>query len=427
MAKEELWRLTAREAATRIRTGKLTSEAYVRACLERIDGREPDVGAWVHLDPARAVAEARARDREKPRGPLHGVPIGCKDIVDTAGIPTAYGSRAYPGHIPLIDAACVALARTAGGVVMGKTVSTEFAVRHPGATANPHDRRRTPGGSSSGSAAAVADGMVPLAIGTQTAGSTIRPAAYCGIHALKPSYGTLSLAGVKCLSATYDTLGLLARSLDDLALFRDVLMGFPVSKPLRAEKPKRVAFCRTPYWSRADDATHAHLEAAAKSLSRAGAKVQELRLPKTFGTTEDVVWEVIFFELARNFAADAADRREGLSLWMRGAIEKGRRITLADHFATLTKAEKMARELRALVKPFDFVLSPAAAGEAPVGLGNTGPATFNALWHVAGLPAVNIPAFEGPNGLPIGAQLVGPYLVDDRLLATAAWAESRLT
>lgn len=424
---KELWRLTASEAAARIRSRKLTSEEYVGACLARACAREPEVAAFVHLDPAAALAEARGRDREKPRGILHGVPVAFKDIVDTAGIPTAYGSRAYPGHKPLADAACVALARAAGAVLMGKTVSTEFAARHPGATSNPHDRLRTPGGSSSGSAAAVAGGMVPLATGSQTAGSTIRPGAYCGIHAMKPSYGLLSLVGVKVLSATFDTMGLFARSLADLALLRDALLGLAVSKPVRPQKPARVALCRTPYWNRADDATRSLIEGAAGTLARNGAAVKELRLPRTFGQTEDLVWEIIYFELARNFAPEAAARMDGLSDWMKGAIARGRRIAPVDHAANLAKCAGLAADLRRRVRGFEFVLAPAAPGEAPLGLGNTGPATFSALWQVAGLPALSLPVFRGPSGMPIGAHLVGRYLDDDRLLATAAWAEPRLT
>ena len=425
MAKE-LWRLTASEAAARIRSRKLTSEAYVEACLERAVAREPEVAAFAHLDPAHALAEARERDREKPRGILHGVPVAFKDIVDTAGIPTGYGSRAYPGHKPLADAACVALARAAGAVLMGKTVSTEFAVRHPGATSNPHDRRRTPGGSSSGSAAAVADGMVPLATGSQTAGSTIRPGAYCGIYAMKPSYGILSLVGVKALSATFDTMGLFARSLADLALLRDALLGLGASKPVRPRKPTRVALCRTPYWNRADGATRSLIEDAARALGRNGAAVKTLGLPQNFGRTEELVWEIIYFELARNFAPEAAARMDGLSDWMKGAIARGRRILPEEHSTSLATCGALAAELRRLARGFDFVLAPAAPSEAPLGLGNTGPATFSALWQVAGLPALSLPAFRGPNGMPIGAQLVGRYLDDDRLLASAAWAETRL-
>ncbi len=423
---DERCRLTASEAAARIRARKLSSEEYVGACLARAGAREAEVAAFAHLDPTAALAEARARDREKPRGILHGVPIAYKDIVDTAGMPTAYGSRAYAGHRPPVDAACVALARAAGAVLMGKTVTTEFAARHPGPTCNPHDRRRTAGGSSSGSAAAVADGMVPIATGSQTVGSTVRPAAYCGIHALKPSYGLLSLVGLKTLSASFDTMGLFARSLGDLSLLRDALLGLPASRPLPPRKPARVAFCRTPYWSRADEATRSALEGAARSLAKQGAAVKELKLPRSCGRTETLMWEVIYFELARNLAPEAGARIDALSDWMRGAIARGRAIAPAAHAANLAKCAQLCAELRRLVKGFDFVLAPASPGEAPLGLASTGSPAFNAVWHIAGLPALNLPAFRGPNGMPIGAQVVGRYLDDDRLLAAAAWAEPRL-
>jgi amidase len=424
---QELWRLTASEAAARIRARKLSAEEYVGACLARAFEREPEVAAFAHLDPAAAMREARLRDREKPRGPLHGVPVAWKDIVDTAAMPTAYGSRAFPGHRPLADAACVALARAAGAVLMGKTVSTEFAARYPGPTSNPHDRRRTPGGSSSGSAAAVADGMVPLAVGSQTVGSTIRPAGYCGIHALKPSYGLLSLTGVKPLCAHFDTLGLFARSLDDLALLRDALLAQPDSKPVQARKPARVAFCRTPFWSRADDATRSALEGAARSLAKQGATVRELKLPRAYGGTDALMWEIIYFDLGRSFAPEVAGRMDGLSGWMKDAIRRGRAIAPATHAANLAKCAKLGAELRRLTRGFDVVLAPAAPGEAPLTLESTGSPAFNSVWQIAGLPAVNLPAFQGPNGMPIGAGLIGRYLEDDRLLAAAAWIEPRLS
>ena len=214
-----LHELSAAEAARRIAAGEVTSEALVRACLERIEVREPNVAAWSWLDPGRAIEVARAKDRTGAQGPLHGVPIGVKDIVDTCEMPTAYGSPIYRNHRPVADAACIAHSRNAGAIVLGKTVTTEFAFRYPGRTRNPHDVRHSPGGSSSGSAAAVAEGMVPLAIGTQTAGSVIRPAAYCGVLGYKPTFGTVSLAGVRHLSESFDTLGCMARTLEDIALY----------------------------------------------------------------------------------------------------------------------------------------------------------------------------------------------------------------
>jgi amidase len=241
---DEPFRLAAREAAARIAAGELTAQALVQSCLERIAAREPAVGAWAYLDPDQAMAEARARDQAAARGPLHGVPIGVKDIMDTADMPTGYGSRAYRGFRPAADAACVALARAAGAVVLGKTVTTEFAAMSPGKTRNPHDATRTPGGSSSGSAAAVADHMVPLAFGTQTAGSIIRPASFCGVVGMKPSFGLIATAGTKPLAPGLDTIGGFARSVGDIAFFLAALADRPelVAAAPAVRPPRRLSF-----------------------------------------------------------------------------------------------------------------------------------------------------------------------------------------
>src|SRR5579885_2458435 len=262
----DLCRLSARDAARRIAAGTLTAEALMRACLERIQSREATVGAWAHIDPDHALAEARARDQSAQRGPLHGVPIGVKDIMDTADLPTGYGSRAYHGHRPGSDAACVALARAAGAVILGKTVTTEFAAMSPGKTRNPHDPAHTPGGSSSGSAAGVADFMMPLAFGTQTAGSIVRPASFCGVVGYKPSFGLVATAGVKPLAPSLDTIGGFARSVADVALFiaaltdrRDLVPSAPAARP-------RIGIYHTEPWDHAQPATAAALEAARRAL-----------------------------------------------------------------------------------------------------------------------------------------------------------------
>jgi amidase len=427
MAKTELHRLTASEVVRRIKAGTLTSEAYVRACLERIDAREPDVAAWQYLDPEYALAQARRRDRERARGLLHGVPVAFKDIVDTADMPTGYGSRVHQNHRPAVDAACVALARDAGAVVMGKTVTTEFAVRYPGKTANPRDRGHTPGGSSSGSAAAVADGMVPLATGSQTIGSTIRPGAYCGVHAFKPTFGLISLVGLKHLSETSDTIGLYARSLDDLVLFRDALLG--LEKPSARQtlaRPPRIAFCRTPYWKRADRATQTLLAGAARKLARAGAKVADVVLPKEFAAAEDVLWDVVFFEMARILAPEYREHAENMAIWTRTTVATSRKIPVERYLARLAEIERLQALAGEHFQDFDAILTPAAPGEAPKGLAATGAATFQVIWQALKRPALNLPAFTGPKGLPIGVQLVGHVRQDDRLLAAARWVEKAL-
>ncbi len=269
----DLARLSAREAASRIAAGKLTSEALVQACLERITAREAAIGAWTYLDADQALAEARARDQAPASGPLHGVPIGVKDIMDTADMPTAYGSRAYRGHRPKADAACVALARAAGAVILGKTVTTEFAAMSPGKTRNPHHSDHTPGGSSSGSAAAVADAMVPLAFGTQTAGSIIRPASFCGIVGYKPSFGLVAAAGTKVLSPSLDTIGGFARSVGDIAFFIAAITGRPHLVPERPAIAPRIGHYRPEPWREARPETMAALDHAKETLARAGARV----------------------------------------------------------------------------------------------------------------------------------------------------------
>src|SRR5215813_4526038 len=258
--------LTATEIAAAVTSGRTTCEAVASACLERSEEREPEVLAWQYLNPEQVIAQARALDRSGARGPLAGVPFAIKDIIDTCDMPTEMGSPIYKGHQPRGDAACVALSRKAGGVLMGKTVTTEFANRYPGKTRNPYDPSRTPGGSSSGSAAAVADFMAPLAIGTQTTGSTIRPAAFCGAFGYRPTWGDLRCVGVKEAAGSLDTLGLIARSIEDIALYRDVLTG-SAPQPLPAETPvPRVGFCRTHFWSRVEPGTQKLLEDAASRL-----------------------------------------------------------------------------------------------------------------------------------------------------------------
>ena len=301
---------TATAAAALIANGDLSSEALVGACLARIEAREPVVAAWSHVDPCLALEQARARDRIAPTGPLHGVPVGIKDIIDTRDQPTTHGSRAYAGFTPAEDAACVAALREAGAVILGKTVTTEFANRDPGPTSHPLNRLHTPGGSSSGSAAAVADRMVPLALASQTAGSTIRPAAYCGIYGFKPTFGLLSLAGMGALCERFDTLGLYARGVADLALLRDALLGVDAAGigPL-AGGPPRVRLCRTPLWDEAQPESQAAVERAAEAFAAAGATVEELSLPSEFDTLREAMWEIIRFELARALLPGVAAKR----------------------------------------------------------------------------------------------------------------------
>jgi Asp-tRNA(Asn)/Glu-tRNA(Gln) amidotransferase A subunit family amidase len=417
-----LERLTATEAVARLAGGGLTAEALTRACLDRAEARA-DIEAWAWLDRGQALAQARAIDRAGRPGLLKGVPVGIKDVIDTAHMPTQHGSPIYAGSRPFADAASVALICAASGVILGKTVTAEFANRHPGPTRNPHDRAHTPGGSSSGSAAAVADFHMPFALGTQTGGSTIRPAAFCGVIGYKPSFGQFSRVGVKMQSPTLDTIGIIARSLDDIALLRGALLALTPEPIDRDAAAPRIGFCRTPVWDEADPATHGLLERTAARLGAA-----EVRLAPPFDTILEAHTTVFYFEAARNYAYEYEVHGAWVSQVLRDTVlTPGRAIGLDAYSAAIEKAEAFRRWLDDEVfSRFDVVLAPSAAGEAPSGLGSTGSARFNGLWTLAGTPCLTLPAGTGPSGLPLGVQLVGPRRRDRTLLDAAAWVEARL-
>jgi Asp-tRNA(Asn)/Glu-tRNA(Gln) amidotransferase A subunit family amidase len=311
---------------------------------------------------------------------------------------------------------------------MGKTVTTELANKHPGKTANPHDPTRTPGGSSSGSAAAVADAMVPLAIGTQTTASTIRPASFCGIFGYRPTYGDLTCSGVRQCVGSLDTIGLYARSIEDIALYRDVLLGIP-PEPLAADlcPPPRIGFCRTPMWSRLEDYTGPLLEQGARRLARAGAQVKDIDLPPEFDQVEDAHRWISGFEFARNFSYEILDHADKLSAALReGRIADGQRCTLERYRQARTHAARCRVLLAHLFADVDILLTPAAAGEAPVGLHATGNAAFSAIWTTMHAPAISIPAFTGPTGLPIGVQVIAASGADRQLFEAARWVHRHL-
>jgi len=417
----DLFRLSASEAAARIREGKLTSEALVRSCLERIDARESQVKAWVHLDRDFALAQARECDRSASRGPLHGVPFAAKDIMDTADLPTEYGSPIYKGNRPRADAACVALSRAAGGVLLGKTVTTEFASRVPlGNTTNPHNPQHTPGGSSSGSAAAVGDFMVPLAFGTQTVGSVIRPAAFCGCIGYKPSYSEVSTQGVKQNTASFDTVGLFARAVEDLALFRAALTGFAV-KPLAAVQVNqlKIGFCRTMFWDRAEAYTKTLLEEAASALARAGANVADFELGEPFTNFEAMGRRINDYEFCRALTWERQHHWELLSEFQRKKLSAWLNISYEQYREAEAFLAERRRQLADAMADLDLLLTPSAPGEAPAGLGSTGDTSFNILATWTYTPCVTLPVFAGPSGLPVGIQLIGQRNQDHRLLEGA--------
>ncbi len=419
--------LTATEIAKQIDAGTLTAEAVIRAHLERIDKRDADVLAWSHLAREAALQRARLLDRGPRKGLLHGVPIGVKDIIDSYDQPTGYGSPIYKTHQPLADAATIALARDAGAILLGKTVTTEFANRHPGKTRNPHNPAHTPGGSSSGSAAAVADWQVVLATGTQTGGSVIRPAAFCGVYGYKPSFGHFPVAGMKANTEWLDTIGAYARSLDDIALFRAALMAIPHRPIEKLDTPPRIAVCFTPHKDELQPEGVAAIEAAAAKLAKAGAKVSEYAMPQEMATMREGQRTLSAFEGPRA-AADEARRFYDLlsKSFQEDKLAAGAKVDYATWVAARKLGERGRAAVDATFSDIDVILTAPAPGEAPLGLERTGNATFNLLWTYLWMPCVTLPYTRGPAGLPVGLQLVGRQHEDATLLDIAGWVKGAL-
>ncbi|MCC6532371.1 MAG: amidase [Burkholderiales bacterium] len=414
--------LSAAAAAARIRDRTLTSEALVRSCLERIEARDPEVRAWSYVDSRHAIAQARELDKRPAEGPLHGLPFGVKDVIDTLDMPTGQNSPHYVNHRPSKDAACVAVVRESGALILGKTDTVEFAAGGRKAlTRNPHKLAHTPGGSSSGSGAAVADFMVPLAFGTQTGGSHIRPASFNGIYALKPTWGAVSREGAKMLSAYCDTIGWYGRCVADLAL---VAQAFRL-RDLAAQQPVnvralRVAMCRTPYWHKAEPAAQQALAAAAERLERAGARIHDLELPAAFDGLNDAQRTLMLGEGGTAFLPELLAHGERLHQEFRDMVENRQAISAPMMVAAYDLAAECARSFDALFGEIDVVVAPAAPGEAPQGLHTTGEWVFNAMFTIMHVPCLAIPCIRGPQGLPVGIQLAGPRFSDARLLAIGA-------
>lgn len=421
----DAWRMTAVEARAAMAAGRLSPVALMESCLARIADREPAVGAFAWLEPARALAAAAKADATKPLG---GLPIGVKDVIDTADYPTSYGSPIWAGFRPRGDAACVAWAKAAGGVVAGKTVTTEFAVRYPGPTRNPANLAHTPGGSSSGSAAAVADGMVPLAFGTQTAGSIIRPAAYCGIVGYKPTYGTISRIGMKIMADSLDTMGVMARTVADCALFAGAVSGRDLGDPARATgAAPRIGLCRSPAWTAAQPETAALMERAASALAKAGATVTARELPPPFAALEEAHPAIMNIESARSIGWELTTQRHLVSAVLRERLEPA----LAERPEVLDQALATARAcidaVPAAMEGVDVLVTPSAPGEAPEGIAWTGDPAFNFIWTTLRVPCVTVPVGTGPKGLPLGIQIVGRAGDDRAVLAWAAWVQNALS
>ena len=411
-----------------IRNGAFSAEAVVRSCLEQIAQVDDTVQAWAFLDPELALNQARAADQHQasgaPLGALHGVPVGIKDIIDTADMPTENGTVLHAGRRPAKDAVVVARLRAAGAIIMGKTVTTELATYSPGKTRNPQHPEHTPGGSSSGSAAAVAAHMVPLAVGTQTNGSVIRPAAFCGVVGFKPTYGLINCEGVLRQSPALDQIGVFARSPEDAALLAENLCDAAALprwlEEARAAQPRlpRIAFVKTSIWNRtAFDAR----EALAGLAARLSGTLIEVEMPEAAAGTWDWQRTVMEAEIAANYDSEWQQGRDRLSESLRSQIERGRAITAVDYRYALERIAAVNAAFEPLYAAYDVIMTPAVAGTAPRGLDSTGDPAFCTLWTFCGMPALTLPLLRGTNGLPLGVQLVAPRYCDAQLLRAASW------
>jgi len=434
--------LSASDAARAISDGALSAQELVEACLARIDEAESGIEAWTHLDPEHARVQARARDQDRregrPIGPLHGVPVGIKDIFDTADFPTEDGSVLHAGRTPVHDATAVEMLRAAGAIILGKTVTTEFATYSPGKTRNPHNPGHTPGGSSSGSAAAVAAGMVPLALGSQTNGSVVRPASFCGVYGFKPTHGLIPRGGVMKLSRTLDHVGMFARSLEDIALIAEQLVGYdPRDRDTRVRAripfvataaqeppfPPLLAFIKGPAWERAEEQTKA---AYAELVAALGDRVIEVPLPESALQAFDWHRVIMEAEMAANLDIEWERGRDRLSESLRAQLARGREISAFDYQRACARIPLLNEGFEDIFERCDAIVTPAAAGTAPKGLTSTGDPAFCTLWTLCGMPSLSLPLMSGENSMPIGVQLVGPREGDARLLRTARWLVSQI-
>jgi len=414
------------EAATAIAGGDLTSEALVAACLNRVEVRDSAVGAWAFLDRKAALDDARGADREQSRGPLHGVPIAVKDVIDTAAMPTGFGSPIYADHQPGNDAHCIRLLRDAGAVILGKTVTAEFATYQPGPTANPLNLAHTPGGSSSGSAAAVADFQVPAALGTQTAGSVVRPASYCGILGFKPTLGRYSTEGVLDTAPNLDTLGMFVRSPADALLLDSVLANIPGGQGAEAA-PLRLGLYKSPQWSAASPEMQQCLEQASRLLKAGDIDVERLELPPVYDDLADAQ-TLIHAREAADCLGEMLDLNSAkVSAALIEFLATGRDVSQTQYEDALATMFLCRERFAGDIDGFDVLLTPGATGVAPHGLEATGNPVFSRMWTALGAPCIGFPVAAGANGLPLGLQLIGRPDDDARLLRVVAEIQNRVS
>jgi Asp-tRNA(Asn)/Glu-tRNA(Gln) amidotransferase A subunit family amidase len=422
----QLHTLSAVEIASQVAVGRVTCEQIARSCIERVNLRDAVVKAWAHVDPELILRQAEELDSRSVRGPLHGVPIGVKDVIDTADMPTEMGSPIYRGYRPAADAACVASLRAAGALIFGKTVTCEFASATPAQTTNPHDPTRTPGGSSSGSAAAVADFMVPLAFGTQTGGSVQRPSSYCGIVGFKPTFGLINPVGVKPAAESLDTVGLMARTVEDIELANRALTNSTRVEWLPRDARINVGLCRTYAWDTAEDSTMQAVEDAAKRLAFFGLSVHEVKLPALFNDLPQTREIVNDYERARAMGYEWQTYRSSISEGLAKTIRNGLSMPLDRYIDGQRHVEQCRRKLDTIFDDVDVLLAPTVPGEAPLGLSWTGDHRFQSIWTQLRVPAMTLPTHCGPNGLPIGIQLVAAPYRDSHLLAISELVFRRL-
>jgi len=417
-------RLSAGEAVRRMADKRLKARDLVEACLDRIEAREGQVHAWEALDPEGARKRADMLDkRARPVGPLHGIPLAVKDIISTKVMPTTCGSPIYRDHIVGKDAACVAQLVKAGAIVLGKSVTTEFAGGHAGKTHNPHNLRHTPAGSSSGSAAAVADFMVPVGYGTQTAGSVTRPGAFNGVVAYKGTYGWADMTGVKAYAKSLDTLGFFTREANDLALIRAAYGHAPADPPKQAP---RIGFVRTPWWDQAEPYNQKNMLEAARTLRAAGARVREWVAPESWSGLVQAQNRIMTKEATQSYAKERKRFSHLFSPIMKAVMVDGDAVNRRQYADAKKRKRIVIGQLADAWEKFDLLLAPAAKGEAPAGLGNTGDPLFNRFWTLLGTPCIALPFNTGPFGLPLSVQLIGKHGSDDQLIAWARWIEARL-
>jgi Asp-tRNA(Asn)/Glu-tRNA(Gln) amidotransferase A subunit family amidase len=417
--------LSALDLARRIEADELRPSAVVELCAAAIAARESEIGAFAALNIAAARRSAELPDLA--RLPLRGLPVGIKDIFDTTQFPTAYGSPIYTGHRPQTDAAMVMLVRRAGGIAAGKTVTTEFASLEPAATRNPRNLAHTPGGSSSGSAAAVAAGMLPLALGSQTGGSVIRPAAFCGVAGFKPSYRLLPTVGMKCFAWSLDTVGLFGAGVADVAFAAAALSGRDLGVDGKRPKPPVIALVRTHLWHEASAAMQDAVVRAARAAEMSGAKIRDLDLPPIFADATRAHRVIQGYEAFRALAFEYDDRRDRLGPVLRRQLDDAAAID-ADAYDQARRTTRRARQaLLDLLADGEVILTPSAPGAAPPGLGSTGEPTFNRLWTLLGTPCVNVPGLSDQTGLPLGVQIVARFGRDRFALSAAAFLEQAIT